>query len=204
MELLEHIRRDKREGGASIRGLARRHRVHRRTVRQALRSALPSPSQAGHPSRRRGSVRTERRSREWLVADLSAPRYAAPDGAADLASASSTNAARPSPSRRRAPTPVACAASSSPQGDGDDPPAAPDRARKRRSTSAGSASGSTACSGCRSSSCGSPTRGAPCLLPWRGPGGVPRGVRLRAPRRGAAAGPLRQPQGGRDAGARRT
>lgn len=41
MELFEHIRRARRKEGASIRGLARRHRVHRRTVRQALRSALP-------------------------------------------------------------------------------------------------------------------------------------------------------------------
>ena len=52
MELFEHIRRDKREGGASIRGLARRHRVHRRTVRQALRSALPPPRKQRHTARR--------------------------------------------------------------------------------------------------------------------------------------------------------
>ena len=61
MELFEHIRRDKREGGASIRGLARRHRVHRRTVRQALRSALPPPRKPVAKAAR-GSVRTARRS----------------------------------------------------------------------------------------------------------------------------------------------
>ena len=73
MELFEHIRRDKREGGASIRGLARRHRVHRRTVRQALRSALPPPRKPASPSAPRlGAHRAT--IREWLVADMSAPR----------------------------------------------------------------------------------------------------------------------------------
>ena len=73
VELFEHIRRDKREGGASIRGLARRHRVHRRTVRQALRSALPPPRKPASPSAPRlGAHRAT--IREWLVADLSAPR----------------------------------------------------------------------------------------------------------------------------------
>ena len=40
VELCERIRRDHREEGLSIRTLARRHHVHRRTVRQALASAL--------------------------------------------------------------------------------------------------------------------------------------------------------------------
>ena len=60
-------------GGGSIRGLARRHRVHRRTVRQALRSALPparKPASASAP--RLGAHRET--IREWLTADLSAPR----------------------------------------------------------------------------------------------------------------------------------
>ena len=43
VELFEVIRRDQREEGVSIRTLARRHKVHRRTVRQALASALPPP-----------------------------------------------------------------------------------------------------------------------------------------------------------------
>ena len=41
MELFEAIRRDHRLNGTSIRELARRHRCHRKTVRQALESALP-------------------------------------------------------------------------------------------------------------------------------------------------------------------
>ena len=41
MELFEAIRRDHRREGLSIRELAQRHRVHRRTVRQALASAVP-------------------------------------------------------------------------------------------------------------------------------------------------------------------
>jgi len=43
VELFAAIRRDHEREGLSVRGLARRHRVHRRTVRQALGSALPSP-----------------------------------------------------------------------------------------------------------------------------------------------------------------
>ena len=41
VELFERIRRDHDREGLSIRGLADRHGVHRRTVRQALGSALP-------------------------------------------------------------------------------------------------------------------------------------------------------------------
>lgn len=41
MELFEQIRRDSRVDGLSVRALAKRHRVHRRTVRQALMSAVP-------------------------------------------------------------------------------------------------------------------------------------------------------------------
>jgi len=40
VELFEAIRRDHAAGGMSIRGLADRHGVHRRTVRQALVSAV--------------------------------------------------------------------------------------------------------------------------------------------------------------------
>jgi hypothetical protein len=41
VELFEAIRRDRRREELSIRQLADRHRVHRRTVRQALASATP-------------------------------------------------------------------------------------------------------------------------------------------------------------------
>ena len=73
MELFEHIRRDRREDDVSIRGLAHRHRVHRRTVRQALRSALPPPRKpVAKAAPRLGAHRATIRA--WLVADLSAPR----------------------------------------------------------------------------------------------------------------------------------
>jgi lambda repressor-like predicted transcriptional regulator len=43
VELFEAIRRDHHREGLSIRQLARRNRVHRRTVRQALAGAVPPP-----------------------------------------------------------------------------------------------------------------------------------------------------------------
>jgi transposase len=43
VELFEAIRRDARREELSIRALADRHGVHRRTVREALRSAVPAP-----------------------------------------------------------------------------------------------------------------------------------------------------------------
>ena len=46
MELFEAIRRDHRREELPIRQLAERHRVHRRTVRQALASAVPPPRKA--------------------------------------------------------------------------------------------------------------------------------------------------------------
>jgi transposase len=68
VELYEAIRRDHRLEGLSIRALAKRHKVHRRLVRQALASAIPPP--------RKDPVRIspvvgpyEATIREWLVAD---------------------------------------------------------------------------------------------------------------------------------------
>ena len=43
VEQFAAIRRDYRVDGLSIRGLADKHGVHRRTVRQALESAVPPP-----------------------------------------------------------------------------------------------------------------------------------------------------------------
>ena len=45
VKLFETIRREHRDG-ASIRGLADTHRVHRRTVRQAIDDAVPPPRKA--------------------------------------------------------------------------------------------------------------------------------------------------------------
>lgn len=74
MELFEDIRRDERREGLSIRELAVRHGVHRRTVRQALAAAVPPP-RATYPAPScpvmdpwRGVVDV------WLVTDQDVPR----------------------------------------------------------------------------------------------------------------------------------
>ena len=53
MEQFERIRRDSRDQGMSIRALAKRHEVHRRTVRQALADATPPARKAAGPGRLR-------------------------------------------------------------------------------------------------------------------------------------------------------
>jgi transposase len=72
VELFERIRRERRDQGLSIRELAERHRVHRRTVRQALECAVPparkpperqAPALGGH----------EATVRRWLMEDQAAP-----------------------------------------------------------------------------------------------------------------------------------
>lgn len=73
MELFEVIRRDKREEGLSVRALARRHRVHRRTVRQAIAAALPPARKL--PSRAAPLLGPHQATiQAWLTDDLSAPR----------------------------------------------------------------------------------------------------------------------------------
>ena len=56
MELFEAIRRDREHQNMSKRELARRHRVHRRTVNQALGSATPAPREPpeGRPAPKLG------------------------------------------------------------------------------------------------------------------------------------------------------
>jgi transposase len=74
VELFEAIRRDARVEGLSIRELAERHQVHRRTVRQALDAALP-PLRKTYPARRCPAIDPWRVViDEWLVADKDAPR----------------------------------------------------------------------------------------------------------------------------------
>ena len=73
MEQFERIRRDSRDGGLSIRQLAKRHGVHRRTVREALASSTPPPRKV--PDREAPVTgRHVDLVRGWLVEDLKVPR----------------------------------------------------------------------------------------------------------------------------------
>lgn len=73
MELFERIRRDSRLEGLSVRGLARRHGVHRRMVREALASAVPAERKT--PRRTPTALCAAHRAtvRGWLVEDRAAP-----------------------------------------------------------------------------------------------------------------------------------
>jgi hypothetical protein len=74
VELFEQIRKDSRTGGTSIRELADRHHVHRRTVRQALASAVPPPRKA-YPPRPRPAIDAYAPVIDgWLLADKDMPR----------------------------------------------------------------------------------------------------------------------------------
>lgn len=73
VELYEVIRKQHRDEGASIHELARRHGVHRRTVREALANATPRPRKtAERACPALGAY--EAMIRGWLTEDLSAPR----------------------------------------------------------------------------------------------------------------------------------
>ena len=73
VELFEAIRRDHRRDGLSIRALADRHGVHRRTVRQALASAVPP--QRKTPARAAPKLDPAKALIDaMLTEDLSAPR----------------------------------------------------------------------------------------------------------------------------------
>jgi transposase len=73
VELFEQIRRDHDREGLSTRALANRHRVHRRTVRQALASAVPPPRK--QPAKRPAPVlgRWHGLIDSWLDDDRDAP-----------------------------------------------------------------------------------------------------------------------------------
>jgi hypothetical protein len=74
VELFEAIRRDSRREGLSIRELAARHEVHRRTVRQALGDAVPPPRKA-YPAREKPAIGPWTEVIDgWLTADKQAPR----------------------------------------------------------------------------------------------------------------------------------
>ncbi len=74
VELFEQIRRDRDRDGLSLRALAAKHGVHRRTVRQALEAAVPPAKRppAQRPAPKLGEYREL--IDEWLIADLVAPR----------------------------------------------------------------------------------------------------------------------------------
>jgi transposase len=74
VELFEQIRRDWRAGGYSIRELADRRHVHRRTVRQALASAVPPPRKTYSQRPRPVIGRYAAVIDEWLLADREVPR----------------------------------------------------------------------------------------------------------------------------------
>ncbi|HZD69016.1 MAG TPA: IS21 family transposase [Actinomycetes bacterium] len=73
VELFESIRRDSRLEGMSIRALAKKHHVHRRTVRQALASAIPPQRK---PVQRRCPVLDAWKPliEAWVTADESLPK----------------------------------------------------------------------------------------------------------------------------------
>ena len=74
VELFEQIRRDRRLEQLSIRELADKHGVHRRTVRQALESAVPPPRKE-YPRRPRPAMDAWVAVIDgWLRGDREAPR----------------------------------------------------------------------------------------------------------------------------------
>ena len=74
VELFENIRKDWRLDEPSIRELAERHKVHRRTIRQALAGAVPPPRKV-YPVRPRPAIDEWVAVIDaWLLADKDAPR----------------------------------------------------------------------------------------------------------------------------------
>jgi transposase len=74
VELFELITKDRRIEGTSIRELAGRHHVHRRTVRQALESAVPPPRRP-YAQRPRPAIDAYAAVIDaWMLADKDVPR----------------------------------------------------------------------------------------------------------------------------------
>jgi transposase len=73
VEQFEGIRRDSRDRAMSIRALARRHGVHRRTVRQALADAMPPARRLPERSAPATGPYVDL-VRRWLIEDQAAPR----------------------------------------------------------------------------------------------------------------------------------
>jgi transposase len=72
VEVFEQIRRDHEQQGLSVRALAKRYGVHRRTVRQALESAMPPARKT--PVRRAPKLDQVKATIDgWLREDLDAP-----------------------------------------------------------------------------------------------------------------------------------
>jgi hypothetical protein len=74
VDLFEQIRRDRRVEKLSIRELAERYRVHRRTVRQALASAMPQPRKAYARRTRPAMDPWVEVIDSWLLGDRDVPR----------------------------------------------------------------------------------------------------------------------------------
>lgn len=73
VELYSEIRRAARVEGLSVNGLAKRFRVHRRTIRQAL--ASPVPPERKTPERRAPKLELFKPLIDgWLRENLSAPK----------------------------------------------------------------------------------------------------------------------------------
>jgi transposase len=71
-ELFLLIRRDSWQQGLSVRALARKYRVHRRLVREALCSTVPAPRRT--PRRRSPRLEPYKKTiDQWLLDDLDAP-----------------------------------------------------------------------------------------------------------------------------------
>ena len=73
-ELFEQIRRDRRVGRLSVRELAENRHVHRRTVRQALASAVPPPRKAYARPARAAIDAYVVVTGSWLLAGRDVPR----------------------------------------------------------------------------------------------------------------------------------